>query len=336
MPTRQDINRQIIVILVIFLGAAQLFGQQEQNRERPERGMQYKMNRDNVLHIKDLPYLKNSHERQCLDLLIPKNSGEKSLPVIVYVHGGAFRAGDKSSSVGKLIPFVASGDYAAATVNYRLSGDAVWPAQIHDCKAAIRWIRANANKYGLDSDRIGVWGSSAGGHLVSMLGTSSGAAVMDGGLGEYKDVSSHVSCVADFFGPTDFLQMDKAGSIQSHDAPDSPESELIGGAIQENKDKVATANPIRYITKDDPPFLIIHGTKDPLVPYNQSELFITALRKAKINCTMITVKDGGHGQGFGPETIKYTKQFFDHHLRGIESEWKDMTIEAVKVNNTRQ
>jgi acetyl esterase/lipase len=174
-----------------------------------------------------IPYAATRNPRQTLDLLLPKTpKSDKPLPVVVNIHGGAFRMGDKSMGLREIADLVASGDYAGVTINYRLSGEAIWPAQIHDCKAAIRWIRANAAKYRLDPDRIGVIGASAGGHLVAMLGTSGGVAVLEGDLGPYKEASSKVQCVVDQFGPSDLLAMGG-----THDAPRSPESELIGGPV---------------------------------------------------------------------------------------------------------
>jgi acetyl esterase/lipase len=188
-----------------------------------------------------------------------------------------------------------------------LSGDAIFPAQIEDCKAAVRWLRAHAKEYGLNPDRFGVWGSSAGGHLVALLGTSG-------------DVSSRVQAVCDYYGPTDLLQMD-AHALPSarlkHDPATSPESRLIGGAIQENKEKTTRANPIVYVTPDDPPFLIVHGDADPVVPIHQSQLLFDALKKAGVSVRFHTIKGAGHGQGFGGREIdEMVNNFFDSYLKG--------------------
>lgn len=286
---------------------------------------------DSVQLIADVPYADTNNPRQTLDLAIPRARSAKPLPVVAFVHGGAWLAGDKRMDLRRVVPFVESGRYAAVSIGYRLSGEAQWPTQIHDCKAAIRWIRANAAKYNLDPDRIGVWGTSAGGHLVAVLGTSDDVDDMEGSLGKYTDQSSRVACVVDFFGPTDFLQMQRRATEEAqldHNARRSPESLLIGGPIQENQDKVATANPITYVTADDPPFLIVHGTNDPLVPLNQSELLHDALRKVEVQATFVTIDGGGHGQGFPREVNDEVQRFFDHHLLGIHSEWQDSTIEA--------
>lgn len=286
---------------------------------------------DSVERIADVAYAGTENPRQTLDLLLPKDRGNEPLPVIVYVHGGAWMAGDKRFGLFRIVSYMDSGKYAAATVGYRLSDEAQWPCQIHDCKAAIRWIRANANKYNLDADHIGVWGESAGGHLVAMLGTSGDVTEMDGRLGSHTDVSSRVTCVVDFFGPTDFLQINEhaiPGSQLDHDAADSPESRLLGGRAQDIPEMAATANPITYVTADDPPMLLVHGTQDPLVPLHQSQLLDDALAGVKVESTLITVDGGGHGLGFGREVNEVVSRFFDHHLRGEDSEWQDKTIEA--------
>ena len=288
---------------------------------------------DSVILTIDIPYAGTDNRRQMLDLMVPANTANKSLPVIVFIHGGAWKGGHKTEGLGWIFECVDSGQYAGVSIGYRLSSETTWPSQIHDCKAAIRWIRANAKRYGLDSDRIGVWGNSAGGHLVSMLGTSGDVKLMDGTIGLHTNVSSRVTCVVDFYGPTNFLTMNKSAiksATLDHDRVDSPESRLIGGPIQENPEKVATANPITYISWDDPPFLIVHGTQDPLVSFNQSELLHGVLTSDGITSTLLTVKGGGHGRGFAEEIYTLVSQFFAHYLRDEIIKWEDQTIKAVE------
>jgi acetyl esterase/lipase len=261
--------------------------------------------------LRDIEYVPGGHERQRLDLYLPKEadpSGKR--PLIVWVHGGAWLGGNKERPPA--LRFVNQG-YAVASINYRLSQQAIFPAQIEDCKAAIRWLRANASQYHYDPNRIGVWGASAGGHLVALLGTTGDVKGFD--VGPNAGVSSRVQAVCDFFGPTDFTKMSSFPSTMKHDAPDSPESKLIGGPIQENKDKVQRANPITYVTKDDPPFLIVHGDKDPLVPHNQSEILLDALQKAGVEASLYTVPGGGHGGFKDPQVDTLVASFFQKHLR---------------------
>lgn len=280
----------------------------------------------------DIPYAGTENPRQTLDLLLPRERSGESLPVIVFVHGGAWRHGDKRTGLGRLAKFVESGKYAAVSVGYRLSGEAIWPAQIHDCKAAIRWVRANAEEHHLDPDRIGVWGSSAGGHLVAMLGTSGDVESLEGELGPHAEVSSRVACVVDFYGPTDLLRMNEMALPTSnfdHDAADSPESLLLGGAVQEQQEAAVTANPLTYVTQEDPPFLIVHGTQDPLVPIGQSKLLDDALAAVNVESTLVTVEGGLHGANFGRDVLTLVRDFFAQHLLGKQRKWEDQTVPAV-------
>jgi acetyl esterase/lipase len=265
---------------------------------------------DGVQTIKDVEYIPGGHERQRLDVYLPAQG--TNWPLVVWVHGGAWLAGSKDSPPALRL---LSQGYAVASINYRLSRHAIFPAQIQDCKAAIRWLRANAAKYGYDSKRIGVWGASAGGHLVALLGTTGD--VKDFDVGVNLDQSSRVQAVVDFFGPTDLTLMSaQAGrnSKMDHDAADSPESLLVGGAIQQHKDRAQLANPIEYVSADDPPFLIMHGDKDDLVPMGQSELLHAALEKARVPSTFHKVTGAGHGFG-GPEIDKQVLTFLDKQLK---------------------
>ncbi|MEZ4660161.1 MAG: alpha/beta hydrolase [Caldilineaceae bacterium] len=266
-----------------------------------------------VIVHRDLPYVANGHERQKLDLYLPAQG--RNRPLILWVHGGAFRVGSKEGNADNPPPFeyVVQG-YALASINYRLSQHAIFPAQIEDCKAAVRWLRAHAAEYGLDPNRFGAWGPSAGGHLVAMLGTAGHVAEFE--VGAHLDVSSRVQCVVNYFGPTDFLQMDtqRLPDGMIHDTPDSPESELVGGPIQENPHKVASANPITYVTADVPPMLIVHGDQDPLVPHGQSVLLVEALQNVGADVTFYTVAGGGHGHFTDPKVPELTAAFLHKYL----------------------
>jgi acetyl esterase/lipase len=254
----------------------------------------------------------NGHERQKLDLYLPEQG--ENLPLLIWIHGGAFRMGSKEGSSDDPLPFgyLAQG-YALASINYRLSQHAIVPAQIVDCKAAVRWLRAHAARFNLDPTRFVAWGPSAGGNLAAMLGTTGHVTELD--VGENLAVSSRVQAVVDYYGPTDFLQMDnqRLPDGQIHNAPDSPESELVGGPIQENKEKVAQCNPITYVSSDAPPFLIIHGEKDPLVPYQQSVILVEALQKAGVDVTFYTVKGAGHGGFTDSQVPELTEAFLAKH-----------------------
>jgi len=262
---------------------------------------------EGVRALRDLSYVEGGHERQRLDLYLPERVDGRR-PVIVWIHGGAWQTGSKDHCPA--MRFAVKG-YAVASVNYRLSQHAVFPAQIEDCKAAIRWLRANADKYDLDPDHIGAWGASAGGHLVAMLGTAGGVKRLEG-QGGNLDRSSRVQCVVDWFGPSNLLTM---GGW--HDNPDSPEARLIGGPVGENQEKARQASPLTYAGKDSAPFLIMHGDQDHIVPPGQSEALAEALKKAGVVVTLQIVAGNGHGgPGFtSPENRKLIEDFFDKHLR---------------------
>jgi len=291
--------RPALVLLAAIVGLSG-FGAAQPPRP-PAKGVP-----EGVNAHRDLEYVEKGHARNKLDLYLPKS--ETPLPLVVWVHGGAWQAGDKDNCPAL---FLTEKGYAVASVNYRLSQHAVFPAQIEDCKAAVRWLRANAKKYNLDADHFGAWGSSAGGHLVALLGTSGGVKDLEGEAGNL-DQSSRVQCVVDYFGPTDFIQMGG-----KHDKAGSPESKLIGGAVPENKAKAQRANPVAYVDKDDPPFLIVHGDKDPAVPYTQSVLLEESLKKAGVEVELVTIKGGGHGgpDFFAPAKRKQVEEFLAKHLK---------------------
>jgi acetyl esterase/lipase len=256
--------------------------------------------------VQDLQYVENGHERNRLDLYLPEKA-EGQLPLIVWIHGGGWWEGSKTSCPAV---FLTTKGYAVASINYRLSQHAVFPAQIEDCKAAIRWLRANAVKYHIDPKHIGVWGSSAGGHLVAMLGTTGNVKELEG-KGGSLDQPSCVQCVIDWFGPSDLTKISR-----QVDKPDGPVARLIGGTVQESPGKARKASPLTYVSKDSAPFLIMHGDQDNLVPLVQSEALAEALKKAGVEVNLVVVKGNGHGgPGFNsPENRKLIEDFFAKHL----------------------
>jgi acetyl esterase/lipase len=265
---------------------------------------------DGVKALRDLEYVPGGHERQKLDLYLPEKTDER-LPVIVWVHGGAWRVGSKNFC--QALPFAAKG-FAVASINYRYSQQAVFPAQIEDCKAAIRWLRANAGKYNLDPDHIGVWGSSSGGHLVSLLGTSGHVKELEG-KGGNLDQSSKVQCVVDWYGHSDLRSVTGPEKDAKH-----PVGQLLGGPPSKNKDLAALASPVVHITKDCPPFLIMHGDKDFSVPFPQSVMLTDALKKANVPVTFIRVEGAGHGgkEFQTPEHQRQIEEFFIRYLKPSE------------------
>lgn len=291
----------LTLLVIVSATASTALGQQATQPERSQKARKpdrTKRSRapEGVTVERDVVYARVGGRDLPLDIYVPDKVA-KPMPVIIWVHGGGWKGGSKggiSRAVGAL-----SRGYALVSVEYRLSGEAIWPAQIEDCKAAVRWTRANAGKYGFDPDRIGAWGSSAGGHLVAMMGVAADVEKFDTHK-KHARVSARVQAVCDWFGPTDFTQMDAhrpEGARLVHDDPGSPESRLVGGPIQKEpyRSICADANPITYVTKDDPPILIMHGDMDISVPVHQSELFYKALKKAGVDATFYVVKGGGHG-----------------------------------------
>jgi acetyl esterase/lipase len=265
---------------------------------------------------RDLVYKRVNGAILTLDLYCPeKVSGP--LPVIVWLHGGGWSRGRKERCPA--VSLVPDG-YAVASIDYRLTGVAPFPAQIEDCKAAIRWLRANASKYNLDPDRIGVWGFSAGGHLAALLGTSGGVRELEG-TGDNISYSSRVQAVCVVSGPGNLLEQyrDATGPSAAEMNPKvKPALEaLIGGSPEQNKEKALAASPITYVSKDDPPFLIIQGEKDITVPVSVTQSFFAALKAAGVDATLEIATGRGHGVG-GPKFQPMIKEFFDKHLRSSQ------------------
>lgn len=280
----------------------------------------------------DLPYADTENPRQRLDFHAPKSQRRgKDLPLVVFIHGGAFLYGDRkpepppgdSGGVNLMLSMVASGDYVGASIGYRMSTEAQWPAQIHDCKAAIRWLRARARKLGIDPNRIGVMGTSAGGHLAALLGTSGQERALEGELGKHLKTSSEVTCVVDQYGPTDFLALHG----EENRDPGTPAAKLFGGPVPDRRDAAREASPLTYAKAGGPPFLILHGTRDPIVSFNQSELLAAALEKAGSPVTFVHVINGGHGGFSSPEVPRRIVAFFDKHLRDRDTPVSGAAIE---------
>lgn len=253
-----------------------------------------------------------------LELLVPSSATPAApVPVVLWIHGGGWFNGSRlpiPSSVSALC----SRGYAVASLDYRLTGTAIWPAQIQDCKGAVRWLRAQAGTYNLDPDRFAAWGTSAGAHLASMLGVTGdertvtmGNATVNlegatgGNIGGNAGLSSRVQAVVSWYGHGDLLQMSFYPTTQDHDAGGSPESRLVGNWIQKVPERTATASPVTFASADDPPFLVMHGTIDDIVPFNQSELLVDALRRNGVRVTWVPVPNAGHGGNSFNTTANY-------------------------------
>jgi len=311
----------------------------EKNKDTPieqERISEYK-EPDNkkinyeVMIVKDIQYssyiFEGSKEKLLFDLYLPKKESSETCPLLIYIHGGGWLEGSKEWCPGEDVSKLG---YAMASINYRLSDVAIFPAQIYDIKEAVRWLRKNASKYGIDPNRFGVWGDSAGGHLSALLGTTAVVQKLEGEETTYN-VSSEVQAVCDWFGPTDFTQVPPAFEEKFNESifekyGDKPWFEytqavtkLLGGPVSENLKLADLANPINFVNSTDPPFLIYHGELDNIVPISQSELLADKLKENNVNVTFIRDPNRGHSysiegtdeESFDPVLINKALNFFD-------------------------
>lgn len=255
----------------------------------------------------DVPYA-TGWATQKLDIYLPQ--GTPPFPTVVYIHSGAWSGGDKSEATMFATDLLNAG-FAVVAINYRTSNQSIFPAQIYDCKGAMRWLRANGASYSLDTTWLGVWGWSAGGHLATLLGASNGVAYMEGSVGGNTGFSSAIQAVVNFSGPTDILNMapdvtTPPGNVWNHDAGGAPAGKLIGfsqgiGVLRGNppaqnqKYMLAnTANPLNHLTVGDPPMFVAHGTADMVVPIRQSERLVCLLEMMEIPFQFEVVVGAGH------------------------------------------
>ncbi len=317
-------SRRLLFALILLLGSAPIAAQTTPTHP-------------------DLVYAEIGGRPLQLDLYLP-SSGPTPVPLVVWIHGGGWSGGSRFPPPGFAAQLVNRG-VALASVSYRLTSQAgqwggapvIFPAQIHDVKAAIRWLRAQAGSFQLDPTRFGVWGSSAGGHLAALVGTSGNAAALEGSIGNHLSESSAVQAVVDYYGPTDIIMMNldvttPPGSSINHDAPESPESRLIGfdqpgqgvGVLRANlgnptppfpalAELAASLSPQTWVDPTDPPFLIVHGDADMSVPFAQSVRLYAALQAAGHQPRWRTVVGGGHG-GFPAEVNIQAREFLVDQL----------------------
>jgi acetyl esterase/lipase len=291
----------LFAFALLFLGrSAEADPRDEPQAKVPpvERNLVYATAGDRALH---------------LDLYRPAPSASPA-PVVLWLHGGAWRMGSKLFCP---IFWLRDEGFAVASVDYRLSGEATWPAQIHDVKAAVRWLRANAATYGFDAGAIGVAGASAGGHLAALLGTSGGVEALEGDLGDHADVSSRVAAVYDMFGPTDLVHIYEDARVDGK-LPKEMDAvaAFLGGERAERKERARLASPLTWVSPDDPPFLIVHGEEDFLVPVAQSVRLEKALRDVGVPATLVVIPGASHGGlAFLTKTERHRMlDFFRLHL----------------------
>ena len=280
-------------------------------KQHPDEGELEPGTKEQTFPVKllaDLVYAAPNGRPQLLDLYLPQGVG-RPLPVILWLHGGGWRLGNRKLSPD-LSRYFAQHGFAMVSIDYRLSGEAIFPAQIRDVKTAIRWVRTYSDRYGLDGQHIGLLGSSAGGHLAALAAMTGSDTFEDGPI-EYAGQSCEVQAVVDGYGPMDFLQIDahrdplgtpsddpeslQLPPPQPSSAPNSFEALLLGAPIETRPDLVRQANPITYVKAGMPPFLILHGLSDIHVPAHQSVLLYEALAAAGNDVTLCLIKGLGHG-----------------------------------------
>ena len=273
---------------------------------------------------RDLAYIPDGDEAQRLDLYLPEVTPATPLPLIVHIHGGGWMGGNKYPC--PVVGMVKLG-YVVASVEYRFSQKAKFPAQIQDCQAAIRWLRANAVKYQINPEKVGVVGGSAGGHLSALVGTAGGSGIFPA-IGGNEEQFDRVQAVCDIFGPADFTTVAEQAAadpnvkyVFTFNSTNDPYSQLIGVPL-ETTEKSRAASPVTYLSEDDPPVLILHGTHDTLVPYAQSVQFADALREKGVSVWLQTLHGAGHG---GPAFTKapvlaLMQDFFGKFLQGADVE----------------
>jgi acetyl esterase/lipase len=268
---------------------------------------------------RDIEFAKVDDVSLKLDLYRPVGTeappvGTEAPPLVVWVHGGAWRAGSKDSM--PLESLVKRG-YAIASVDYRLSPVAKFPAQVHDCKAAIRFLRAKAKQYGYDASKIGIAGSSAGGHLVAEIGVTNGHPKLEGTIGEHLAQSSAVQAIVDYYGPTNFLTILKQSTPHGLSVRVPALQLLLGSQPDENVALAKLASPVFHVDRNDPPLLMIHGDYDPQVPINQSHELHGRYKELGLSARLEVIYGGAHGgrEFYDQARIDLVDQFLTKHLR---------------------
>ncbi len=267
---------------------------------------------DDTKVLLNIPYVEKGHDQQKLDLYVPAHPKG---PVLVWIHGGGWRGGSKDKPPG--LAMLKQG-VVVASVEYRFSQHAIFPAQIEDCKAAIRWLRAHAKDYGYRDDLVAAWGASAGGHLVALLAVTGKTHDFD--VGANLDQSSAIQCGIDWFGPADFPAYDPnlPTAMVQRENPDSVLAQLFGGPVSQKLELAKRASPITWVTKDAAPLLIMQGTQDPLVPPDQSQRFADKLKAVGADVTLEMIEGAGHGgpQFTTADRLKMMFTFLAKHWAG--------------------
>src|SRR5688500_94980 len=247
---------------------------------------------------RNIVYAEVGNRKLLLDVYMP--STEKSPYLILWIHGGAWRSGSKENPPLGLL----SAGYAIASIDFRLSTEAIFPAPVHDIKAAIRFLRGNAKKYGYRSDKIFIWGSSSGGHLAALVGTTNNDKNFEGAEGNFLKESSSVQGIIDFYGPTNFLTILTQSTPHGINVRAPALALLLGKPVEQVPDLAKKASPVQHVDANDPPILIVHGDQDIQVPVNQSLELMAAYKKASASCQLEIIPGADHGSD-----VYYKKEF---------------------------
>jgi len=296
--------REWLVLLIVFASVCLLINDAAARRPPPEV--------PDAIIDRDVVYRTVNGRSLKLDVYRPRN-GNGPFPVVMWVYGGAWVHGRKERTPATAL---LSNGYAIVGIEFRSTLEAPFPANLEDCKAAVRWIRANASRYHLDSNHIGAWGFSSGGHLAALLGTTCGIPELEG-KGDNLNESSCIQAVLDVSGPSDLVKMygevsenaDEFGT-KGKDAIDK----LIGGPLPQNQQKAIAASPTHYVSKDSAPFLILHGEEDQTIPPEQAKTLAAALKAAGVPVQLEIAAGRGHGVGAG-KYIGEIRSFFDRYLK---------------------
>ncbi len=263
---------------------------------------------------RDVEYAVAEEDSLKLDLYLPENADKP--PLVVWVHGGAWRSGSKETMpLGGLLDH----GFAIASVNYRLSPVAKFPAQVHDIKAAIRWLRAHSENYGFDAGDIAIAGASAGGHLAALVGVSHGSVELEGEIGDHDEERSEVAAIVDFYGPTNFLTILQQSTPHGLGVRIPALQLLLRAQPEDAPDLAKLASPVFHVDENDPPLLMVHGDQDPQVPINQSHELEGAYQKAGIadSARLVVLHGGKHGgeEFYDAERLSMVAEFLKSAAR---------------------
>lgn len=318
----------ITVLLTLLLSTSVIAGALNSTSKQLEVPIQ----KLSVSLISDVVYSQPSifgYPNYPLKMDILKPNSKDLLPAVVFITGGGFMTANKDNYLQQRMDISEAG-YVVTSIEYRVTPQSTFPAPLEDVKSAIRYLRANSAKYGIDPNQIAVMGSSAGGYLAALAGTTNNIKEYD--KGDFLDVSSKVNAVIDLYGLSDLTKVGEGYSkeVQEiHKSPSAPEAMWVngaavfgpGGSILDHPDKAAKANPITYVTNDDPPFLLMHGDQDTLVSPNQTQILHEALINKGVDSTRYVVKGAGHGGDVWaqPKIVNLIIDFLDSHLKGKEN-----------------